>query len=477
MTALDGISCIHFVGVGGVGMSGLALVAHQRGFAVTGSDLKASRATRQLAREGVRVAIGHDASNVPEDCDLLVVSTAIPSSNPELACARARSIEVWHRSQMLAALGEGKKTLACAGTHGKTTTSSMLATMLDGMGLDPTFVIGGTVDGYGTGAADGGGEYFAVEADESDGSFVHLSPHIALVTNVEADHLDHYGTLDAIYAAFADFLSLIGPCGAAVVCADDDRLVQIARERACRAVTYGPAPKAPADSDATCAAAPDVTFEVTGRVGIGSAFSVAFPDGRSVDVELSRSPGLHNVADATGVLAVAWAAGLDVDAAARALSGFSGVRRRFDLVGEAGGVTVVDDYAHHPTEIRATIDAARGLDFERVHVLFQPHRYTRTQSLATAFGGAFDGADDVTLMDVYAAGEAPIPGVSGKTVVACILGHDPRAQVAWMPHRAEVARFLASRVRPGDLVITMGAGDVTSMGPLVLEALGTEPRN
>lgn len=458
---MSDISTIHFIGIGGVGMSGIALVAKQHGFTVSGSDMKESRATKALRDAGIEVTIGHDAANLPADVDVVVISTAIPEKNPELAAARARGIEVWHRSRMLAALGVGKKTLACAGTHGKTTSSSMLATTIDRMGLDPTFLIGGTVDGYDTNAKSGSGEYYIVEADESDGSFVHLSPYVALITNIEPDHLDHYGTLDAIYEAFRDFVSLLPDEGAAVVCADNPRLAELARSTGKRTVVYG--------EKGTPGA--EVTFEIEGRSGIGYAFCVQFPDGQVVHTSISRNPGRHNVLNATGVLAVVWSCGLDIAKGAEALSTFSGVRRRFDLIGEAAGVTVVDDYAHHPTEIKATLSAAAKLDFRHVHVLFQPHRYSRTESLAKAFGSAFDAADDVTLMDVYPAGETPIPGISGKTVAASILHHDPRAQVAWMPHRQEIVPFLMHKLVEGDLLITMGAGDVTSMAPLVLEAL------
>lgn len=455
---------IHFIGIGGVGMSGIALVAKLRGVTVSGSDMKESRATKRLVDAGIDVMIGHDAGNLADDLDAVVISSAIPEKNPELAEARRRGIPVWHRSQALASLGEGKKTLACAGTHGKTTTSSMLATTIDRMGLDPSFVIGGTVDGYDTNAKSGTGDYYVVEADESDGSFVHLSPHVALVTNIEPDHLDHYGSLEAIYEAFADFLSLIPDEGAAVVCADNPRLAQIAREVGKRTVVYGE------KGSEGC----DVCFEVTGRRGLGYAFTVTFPDGSSVGTEITKNPGRHNVLNATGVLGVIWACGLDVNAAARALATFSGVRRRFDLIGEAGGVVVVDDYAHHPTEIQATIRAASKLDFEHVHVLFQPHRYSRTESLAREFGPAFDDADSVIVMDVYPAGETPIPGVNGKTVIDSILRHNPRQQVAWLPHRPEIIPFLQQKLEAGDLVITMGAGDVTTMAPLLTRALSGE---
>jgi UDP-N-acetylmuramate--alanine ligase len=455
------LKTIHFIGIGGVGMSGIALVAKARGITVSGSDMKESRATRKLAEAGIEVFIGHDAANVPQDCDVVVVSSAIPEKNPELVEAHRRGISVWHRSQMLAELGKGRKTLACAGTHGKTTSSSMLATTIDRMGLDPSFLIGGTVDGYDTNAKNGTGEYYIVEADESDGSFVHLSPYVALITNVEADHLDHYGTLDAIYDAFGDFMGLVPDEGAVVVCADNPRLVELARSTGKRTIPYGEKGTPGAEA----------VFTVKGRDGLGYAFTVEFPDGQSADVSIRKNPGRHNVLNATGVLSVVWACGLDIQKGAEALSTFSGVRRRFDLVGEEDGVTVVDDYAHHPTEIKATIKAASQLDFKHVHVLFQPHRYTRTQSLAQMFGDAFELADSITVMDVYPAGEAPIPGVSGKTVVRSLLEHDARQQVAWMPHRQEIVPYLISKLSKGDLLITMGAGDVTTMGPLVCQAL------
>ena len=409
---------IHFIGIGGVGMSGIALVAHQQGMTVSGSDMKESRMTTMLGDAGIQVYIGHDAANLANDLDAVVVSTAIPERNPELVEARRRGIQVWHRSHMLAHLGVGRKTLACAGTHGKTTTSSMMATMVDGMGLDPSFLVGGTVGGYGTNAKSGTGDYYIVEADESDGSFVHLSPFAALITNVEADHLDHYGTLDAIYDAFFDFMSLLPQEGCAVVCAENPRLVELAHSTGARVVSYGEEGTPGAQS----------TFAITGRAGLGSAFTVTFPDGTQVSTSIPRSPGRHNVLNATGVLSVAWAIGLDVQQAAKALSHFQGAGRRFDLVGQAAGVTVVDDYAHHPTEIKATLSAAAELGFNHVHVLFQPHRYTRTQSLALDFADAFDLASSVTLMDVYPAGEAPIPGISGKTAPRSF----PTSRASWL---------------------------------------------
>ena len=450
----------HFIGVGGAGMSGLARVLHDRGAVVTGSDLKASRYARALEEAGVKIFIGHDAANLGNP-GVVVISSAIPDSNPELVEARRREIPVWPRAKMLAELAGEDRTLAVAGTHGKTTTSSMLASVLDTLGHDPTFLIGGELNDMGANARCGSGGYYVVEADESDGSFLHLDPHLALVTNVEADHLDHYGTFEAIVETFGTFIERTDPAGTVVACADDPRLVALARERSrARVVTYGRADDA------------DVRYRIEERQGLGHRFSVVLPDGRSIDAQIGV-PGEHNVLNATGVLAALWALGLDVSAGGAALSRFTGVRRRFDRVGEVGGVLVVDDYAHHPTEVRATLAAARDAGFGSVWVVFQPHRYTRTQALGGDFGAAFGDADHVILMDVYSAGETPIPGVSGKSVLDALLLSAPRAQVAYFPHRADVHDYVADRVGRGDLVMTMGAGDVTTIGGELVRALET----
>lgn len=448
----------HFIGIGGAGMSGLARVLHDRGKIVTGSDLKASRYATALQESGISVAIGHDAANLGDPA-IVVISSAIPESNPELREARRRGIEVWPRAKMLAHLADGDLTLAVAGTHGKTTTSSMLATVLDGMGLDPTFSIGGELNDMGANARCGQGGYYVVEADESDGSFLYLEPHLAIVTNMEPDHLDHYGSFEAIVETFGRFMAAVSPDGAVVACADDPLLPGIARASArCRVVTYGESADA------------DVRWRDARSAGLGHTFTVEFPDGRSVTSAVSV-PGVHNVTNATGVLAAAWALGLDVGQVAGAVPAFSGVRRRFDHIGEVDGVLVVDDYAHHPTEVRATLAAARSVDRDRVWVVFQPHRYSRTAFLAREFGAAFHDADRLVLMDVYSAGEPPIPGVSGKTVLDEVLLDDAHAQVAYFPHRAAIGAYVADRARPGDIVITMGAGDVTTMGPEIVRAL------
>ena len=457
------IKQVHFIGVGGVGMSGIARVAHDQGMQVSGSDIKESRYTKQLREAGITVFIGQKAENIPEGDPVVVISTAILENNPELIEARRRGLEIWHRAQMLAHLGVGLDTLAVAGTHGKTTTSSMLASALDALGADPTFLIGGIVRAYGTNAHSGTGDHYVVEADESDKSFTYLSPKAVLVTNIEADHLDHYKDLDEIYDKFHDFMGLVPEDGVIVACGDEPHVVEIARSEGRRMYTYG--------FNEGC----DVRITSYEPHGIGSRYTAVMPDGTQVEGAIKQNPGRHNVLNATGVVTLLWALGFDAAKVAQALSGFAGVRRRFDLVGEVDGVTVVDDYAHHPTEIAATISAAAGLGYKHVHVLFQPHRYSRaplfTQVLHDEFGAAFDKADSVTFMDVYPAGEAPVPGVSGKTFLNVVLEHEGHPQADFVAHRVDVVPHLMDKLQPGDLVITMGAGDVTAMGPQIIDAL------
>lgn len=458
------IEQVHFIGVGGVGMSGIARVAFDQGMRVSGSDIKESRYTKQLKDAGIEVFIGHDPSNIAQGNPVVVVSTAILENNPELIEAQRRGLTIWHRAQMLARLGVGLETLAVAGTHGKTTTSSMLASALDSMGEDPTFLIGGIVRAYGTNAHFGAGRHYVVEADESDKSFRHLSPRAVLVTNIEADHLDHYRDLDEIYEKFAAFIASVPEDGGVVVaCGEDEALVRLARGASRRLVTYG--------FHESC----DARITSYEPQGVGSSFVLALPDGQSAQVRIKQNPGKHNVLNAAGVVALLWALGYDPQVAAAAFADFAGVKRRFDLVGEVAGVTVVDDYAHHPTEIAATIEAASQLGYEHVHVLFQPHRYSRaplfTEVLKDDFGAAFDAADAVTFMDVYPAGEAPVPGVSGKTFLNVVLDHAGHPEAAYVPRRIEVVPYLASKLGQGDLLITMGAGDVTAIGPQLVDAL------
>lgn len=437
-------------------MSAIALVLQNSGAEVTGSDLKRSGYTDLLESAGVRVFIGHDRANLGEP-DVVVVSSAISESNPELAAARERGLAVWPRARMLAELAGERQTVAVAGTHGKTTTSSMTVAALKGSGADPTFLVGGELNDVGSNAGCGSGPHYVVEADESDGSFLHLYPHVAVITNIEADHLDHYGDLQAVESAFAAFMAKVPPDGIIVGCADDERVMRLAAGCDCRVVTYGTSE----DADVRCV---DVVPD-----GLGMRFTVTSGSG-SREVRL-KVPGEHNALNATAALAVVEALGLDVDGAVEGLASFAGVRRRFTLVGEVAGVTVVDDYAHHPTEVRATLRAARQGRFRRVWSVFQPHRYSRTASLGTEFGRAFEDTDKLVLMDVYSAGETPIPGVSGKTILEAVQSAEPRLPVAYFPHRQDVSRYLCENVREGDLVLTLGAGDVTTIGSEFISAM------
>ncbi|MGI6220359.1 MAG: UDP-N-acetylmuramate--L-alanine ligase [Coriobacteriales bacterium] len=451
------IAKVHFVGVGGVGMSGIASVAKKLGMQVTGSDLKESKYSKALKRQGIKVSVGHDARNITDsDPDVVVVSSAIPETNPEVVAARAAGIEIWPRAKMLAYVGNGYKVLAVAGTHGKTTTSSMLSAALVELGADPAFLVGGIIDGFDSNARYGGGEYCAVEADESDGSFTYLDPYMAIVTNIEADHLDHYGDLESIRKAFAEFVSNIPGEGCVIACGDNEGLVELMRASTeAPVVSYGIGE----GCDVRTVPADDGSFDIIAA------------DGSRATMRLQSNPGVHNMLNATSVVALLMRLGYGLDESVRAVESFSGVRRRFDLVGTAKGVTVIDDYGHHPTEIKATLAAARNQGAKRIHVLFQPHRYSRTASLADEFATAFDGVDKVTVMDVYSAGETPIPGITGKTVVDSVLRHDPAMDISWVQGRAEVVSYLADWLEEGDMLITMGAGDVTAIGPMVLEAL------
>ena len=455
------VSSAHFIGIGGAGMSGIALVLHERGCTVTGSDLKESHYVRDLKQAGVGVRIGHVAATIDEvKPDVVVISSAIPDTNPELVHARELGIPVWPRAKMLAYLGVGAQTIAVAGTHGKTTTSSMVASMLDHLDMDPSFLIGGIVEEYGTNGRDGRGGYFVCEADESDGSFLFLDPHIAVVTNIEADHLDHYGTLENIERTFCEFMTLVGDDGTIVIWGDLPHNVELARSTGRTVVTYG----FEQGNDYVCIPQQgDPAKRLENRCIVQTRTG-------DVEVVLMANPGEHNLLNATASIAVAEVLGCDAHAAAEALSQFRGAHRRFTHVGDVDGITVVDDYGHHPTEIKATLRAASGLGFDRIVSVFQPHRYTRTQSLLDDFAVAFDRADLLVVMDVFSAGETPIPGVSGRVLAQRVqeLGH---VEVMSIDRRKDVIAWLKDHCKPGDLVITQGAGDVTSIGPDLLTAL------
>jgi UDP-N-acetylmuramate--alanine ligase len=454
----DALGRVHFIGIGGVGMAGLARVLLARGVPVSGSDVKASATTEALRALGATVRIGHDAAHLG-DADTVVVTTAARETNPELVEARRRGLLVLHRAQALAALMRGRRALAVAGTAGKTTTTSMLTVALQHCGADPSFAIGGELTETGETAAEGTGDLFVAECDESDGSFLLYSPTVAVVTNVEADHLDHYGTPEAVTAAFHAFADRVVPGGVLVACADDPgsaALAARARGRGRDVLTYGVSPGA------------DVRVVDLDVSGPGARFGLV----RGADaVRLRlRVPGAHNALDAAAAWTTGVRLGFDPACLAEGLAGFGGARRRFETKGVASGVRVVDDYAHHPTKVAAVLRAVRGVSGDgRVLVVFQPHLYSRTRIFAAEFGAALGLADEVVVLDVYGAREDPEPGVTGELVARAV--PLPPDRVAFEPDREAAVRRVADRATPGDVVLTVGAGDVTALGPAVLAHL------
>ncbi|MGK4217582.1 UDP-N-acetylmuramate--L-alanine ligase [Kocuria marina] len=455
-----GLGRVHFIGMGGAGMSAVARLLLARGVAVSGSDAKDSAGLRQLEALGATVFVGQSASNV-EGAATVVVSTAIKESNPELSAARAAGARILHRSQALAAAMHGKHVVAVAGTHGKTTTSSMAAVALRAAGADPSWAVGAHVADLGANAGFGSGDWFVAEADESDGSFLAYHPRIAIVTNVEPDHLDHYGSAEAFYAAFDEFCDTIRPGGTLVACADDpgsDRLARRRRDRGEAVLTYGQDPAA------------DVVVSDATPHGTGSSCTLTFDrDGARRTVALTLAvPGVHNVADAAAAFTAGLAAGADPDLLTEGLGSFHGSSRRFDPKGEDGGVRVFDDYAHHPTEVAAALTAARDVaQGHRVLAVFQPHLYSRTREFAEAFCRALEIADLACVTDVFGAREEPQPGISGATIT----GHAADDRVVSTPSAEEAIETVVARARPGDVIMTIGAGDVTALGPRILSAL------
>ncbi len=438
---------IHFVGIGGAGMSAIAVVLLARGVQVSGSDIKESRNTRRLSQMGARIFIGHSAENV-EDADLLVVSSAISQRNRELVRARELGMEVLPRAAMLnAIMGDGKG-VAVAGTHGKTTTTSMIAMIMRESGLDPTYVIGGELNDVGSNAHAGSGGYVVAEADESDGSFLLLRPWAEVVTNIEEDHLDFFEDMEAVCEYFRRFVSLLPSEGLLVLSGDDEGAASLRGCGAAREVTFG-------EGEGNYFRCSDVSL-FPGR----STFRV-LRGGESLGEVKLGIPGHHNVRNAMAALALTISLGVDFAAAARALRAFRGVQRRYQFVGEVSGIRFVDDYAHHPSEVRTTLKAAAMEDADRLVCVFQPHRYTRTAALCEGFGDALLHADLVVVTDVYAAGEDPLPGVNGKLIVNSILDAEPSKQVVYVPQRTLLGEAAARLLRPGDLVLTMGAGDIS----------------
>jgi UDP-N-acetylmuramate--alanine ligase len=446
---------IHFVGVGGIGMSGIAEVLLNLGYAVSGSDLKESETTRRLAALGGRIETGHRAEHVRE-VDVVVTSSAVRRDNPEVVEARRRKIPVIPRAEMLAELMRLKYGVAIAGSHGKTTTTSMAAHLLAHAGMDPTAVVGGKVNGFGSNAKLGKGDYMVVEADESDGSFLRIPPTIAVVTNIDPEHLDHWKTPEALRRGFVDFVNRVPFYGLAILCIDHPTVQSLLPEVEKRYVTYGESHQA----DYRAAG-----IEVSGHAVRFDAFRRQEPLGRFEVAMVGR----HNALNALAVVALGDEMGIPPEKIRSGLAAFTGVQRRFTVKGEAGGVTVVDDYGHHPAEVKATLLGAREAFSRRIVCVFQPHRYSRTHDLMGEFATAFNDADVLLLTDVYAAGEEPIPGATAPALAEAIRACGHR-DVSHVP-RAGLARAARERLQPGDLVITLGAGDVTQVGPELLALL------
>ncbi|RJQ47474.1 MAG: UDP-N-acetylmuramate--L-alanine ligase [Gaiellales bacterium] len=452
---------LHFIGIGGAGMSGIAQVFNTLGYEVSGSDLKRSRYTRMLEEAGVRVVFGHSAANLNSRPDAVVVSTAIPSSNEELTAAVHRGIPVFLRAEMLAELMEMKRGIAVAGTHGKTTTTSMVAHAMESLGLEPSFVVGGELNDVGSNARCGSGEWLVAEADESDGSLLHLHPEIAVITNVELDHHSHYVSLDQVVDVFTQFAASLPGAGALVVW-DQPLLKEVAAGTGARVVTYGAGEEA--DYRAT---------GYKGSAGGGGSYTLSWEaSGGRQEMEVTLAvPGLHNALNSLAAFAVLDLVGVGPRQAAPALARFSGAARRFQVKGEALGVTIVDDYAHHPTEIAATLEAARSGGWKRVIGAFQPHLYSRTRYLHDEFGQALTDCDLAIVTDIFGAREEPEPGISGKLVVDSALRQTPEVNIAYIPKARDIVPLLLRELREGDIFITLGAGDIFKVGEDLLEAL------
>ncbi len=454
------IQRVHFVGIGGIGMSGIAEVLLNLGYRVSGSDLKENPLTERLSRMGATIAEGHRAENV-RGAEVVVTSTAISPANPEVIEAHALKIPVIPRAEMLAELMRLKYGIAIAGMHGKTTTTSMVASVLAGGGLDPTVVVGGRVDAMGSNARVGKSHYLVAEADESDRSFLKLSPILAVVTNIDREHMDCYRDMADVEATFVEFMDRVPFYGVVVACVDDERVRAVLPRLRRRIVTYG------TRSEADFRIIPDAGARVA-EPGL-SRFSIVYREKELGEFRL-HVPGAHNVLNATAAIAVGVGLDVPVENIRSALEAFRGVDRRFQVKGSAAGITVVDDYGHHPTEIRATLAAARQSGFRQVHVIFQPHRYTRTKLLLDDFATAFRDADSLLVLDIYPASEPPIEGVDAELLIRRIAELGGRAAV-YVSSFADAASAVAALAKPGDLIVTLGAGNVSQVGLMVLHRL------
>ncbi len=466
---------VHFVGIGGVGMSGIAEVLHNLGYEVEGSDLKESETTKRLKGMGIRISIGHRAENVKK-ADVVVISSAVKSSNPEVEAARKLSTPVIPRAEMLAELARLKYGVLVAGAHGKTTTTSLIASVLGEGKLDPTVVIGGKLKGIGSNAKLGGGEFLVAEADESDGSFLKLSPTIAVVTNIDREHMDYFKSIDEIKGAFLSFVNKVPFYGLSILCGDNHYIKELMPKIQRRFITYG------------LGEGMDLTAKDIRTEGLSSVFEAVL-NGKSLGSFKVPLIGRHNVSNSLAAIAVANELKVSMDIIREALRNFSGVQRRFELKGTADGINVVDDYGHHPAEIMATLKAAREAIMQnkehrtqstehrqltkehgRLVVLFQPHRYTRTRDLLSEFIDAFADADKVILMDIYPAGEKPLPGVNSKLLYRGI--KDTGKDIEYIRNREEILDYLDAELKEGEMLLTLGAGDVWKIGEKFLEIKG-----
>ena len=455
------IQRVHFVGIGGIGMSGIAEVLLNLGYKVSGSDLRQSAVTARLISLGAAIGEGHSAENVA-GADVVIVSSAVRGDNPEIVAAHEQHIPVIQRAEMLAELMRLKYGIAIAGMHGKTTTTSMVAAVLASGGLDPTVVVGGRVDAMGSNARLGKSQYLVAEADESDRSFLKLSPILAVVTNIDREHMDCYRDMEDVEQTFLRFMNSVPFYGMVVACNDNEDLRRLLAGVRRRTLTYG----IREDSDFRIS---NLRCGASKQTAALSRFQVSYREKDLGEFEL-RVPGAHNVANATAAIAVAIGLDIPVDEIRGALASFNGVDRRFQLIGSADGVTVIDDYGHHPTEIRATLAAARQCGFEKVHVIFQPHRYTRTQLLLDEFATAFRDADSVLVLDIYPASEPPIPGITSE-LLANRITEDGGQEALHVASFAEAATLASEAAKLGDMILTLGAGSISQLGPQVLEQL------
>lgn len=454
---------IHFVGIGGIGMSGIAEVLRNLGYKVTGSDLKDSDTTNRLKDLGIKIHLGHRPENI-DDAHVVVISSAVSKDNPEVIAAEERSIPVIPRAEMLAELGRLKYGILVAGAHGKTTTTSLISTVLAHGGLDPTVVIGGKLKAIGSNARLGQGDFLVAEADESDGSFLKLSPTIAVVTNIDKEHMDFFKTMDSLKEAFLSFMNKVPFYGASIVCTENEYLRELLPDVRRRCITYG-------FSRETDIYAADI------KRGFMSVSFDVIHKGKNIGNFSLPVPGIHNVLNSLASIAVAIELKMEVSIIREALKGFSGIQRRFEFKGDERGIKVFDDYGHHPTEIKATLRAAKeSLTVNTIHedgrlfVLFQPHRYTRTRDLIVEFSSSFSDADVLYLMDIYPAGEKPIEGINSKVLFDGI-SRNGHGGITYIADREELIRSLMSRLREGDVLLTLGAGDVWKVGEEVLKKL------